>query len=325
MTASLRVHNRVFCYKWKIIADRQRGFDNKTPILDRIRMDVFGNLCCFTKAPLTLSGSIHLFQRDTVSSSSHNPLSEEANPHYVKPAKGRGTLSPGFSNPTEIFCFAQRCTIRNMISDAIRDGAEGFFRTQYGTISKMAFLLALVILCIYIYSALLLLSKSLLALGGLHLPILYCRFIPFGGLVFRSGVAGYVGMWVSLRANVAIRAGGFSAIVVVGVAVIGIAILYATFYVWLDVDSPGSMKVCEILVEQALMSERVNAECEPWVVASRGSTERLKRKWMWDPPLQAGGKIRPQSTDFTVLRSPPNGCLRLLHEDAMPLHWQRNV
>lgn len=37
------------------------------------------------------------------------------------------------------------------ISEAIRDGAEGFFRTQYGTISKMAFLLAFVILCIYLF------------------------------------------------------------------------------------------------------------------------------------------------------------------------------
>jgi hypothetical protein len=28
-------------------------------------------------------------------------------------------------------------------------------------------------------------------------------------------------------------------------------------------------KVCDILEERALMSKRVNAECEPWVVASR--------------------------------------------------------
>lgn len=45
--------------------------------------------------------------------------------------------------------------------------------------------------------------------------------------------------------QVAVRAGGFSALVVVGMAVIGIAILYATFYVWLEVDSPGSMKVTD--------------------------------------------------------------------------------
>lgn len=30
-------------------------------------------------------------------------------------------------------------------------------------------------------------------------------------------------------------------------AVIGIAILYATFYVWLGVDLPGSMKVTECM------------------------------------------------------------------------------
>lgn len=48
--------------------------------------------------------------------------------------------------------------------------------------------------------------------------------------------------------QVAVRAGGFSALVVVGMAVIGIAILYATFYVWLGVDSsPGSMKVTDCM------------------------------------------------------------------------------
>lgn len=45
--------------------------------------------------------------------------------------------------------------------------------------------------------------------------------------------------------QVAVRAGGFSALVVVGMAVIGVAILYASFYVWLGVDSRGSMKVTD--------------------------------------------------------------------------------
>ncbi|KAI4379236.1 hypothetical protein MLD38_005559 [Melastoma candidum] len=69
-------------------------------------------------------------------------------------------------------------------------------------------------------------------------------------------------MWVSVRANVrvssaarrsarealqvSVRAGGFSALVVVGMAVIGISILYAVFYVWLGVDTPGGMKVTEL-------------------------------------------------------------------------------
>jgi hypothetical protein len=53
--------------------------------------------------------------------------------------------------------------------------------------------------------------------------------------------------------QIAVRAGGFSAIVVVCMAVFGVAILYSTFYVWLGVDSPGSMKVtdCKFLVHSA--------------------------------------------------------------------------
>ncbi|KAB5543897.1 hypothetical protein DKX38_012009 [Salix brachista] len=145
------------------------------------------------------------------------------------------------------------------ISDAIRDGAEGFFRTQYGTISKMAMLLALVILCIYLFRSTTPQQESS-GLGRLASAYITVAAFLLGALC--SGVAGYVGMWVSVRANVrvssaarrsarealqiAVRAGGLSAIVVVGMVVIGIAILYATFYVWLGVDSPGSMKVTDL-------------------------------------------------------------------------------
>lgn len=58
--------------------------------------------------------------------------------------------------------------------------------------------------------------------------------------------------------QIAVRAGGFSALVVVGMAVIGIAILYSTFYVWLGVDTPGGMSVtdCESSV---LLSMNTNS------------------------------------------------------------------
>ncbi|KAL8507542.1 hypothetical protein ACS0TY_018183 [Phlomoides rotata] len=145
------------------------------------------------------------------------------------------------------------------ISDAIRDGAEGFFRTQYGTISKMAALLALVILCIYMFRSMTP-QQEASGLGRSTSAFITVASFLLGALC--SGIAGYVGMWVSVRANVrvssaarrssrealqiAVRAGGFSALVVVGMAVIGIAILYATFYVWLGVDSPGAMKVTDL-------------------------------------------------------------------------------
>ncbi|GFY97305.1 vacuolar H+-pyrophosphatase 2 [Actinidia rufa] len=143
--------------------------------------------------------------------------------------------------------------------DAIRDGAEGFFRTQYSTISKMAILLALVILSIYLFRSTTPQQESS-GLGRSTSAFITVAAFLLGALC--SGIAGYVGMWVSVRANVrvssaarrsarealqiAVRAGGFSAIVVVGMAVLGVAILYATFYVWLGVDSPGSMKVTDL-------------------------------------------------------------------------------
>ncbi|XP_020590953.1 pyrophosphate-energized membrane proton pump 2 [Phalaenopsis equestris] len=147
----------------------------------------------------------------------------------------------------------------SQVSDAIRDGAEGFFRTQYGTISKMAVLLALVILSIYLLRSTTPQQESS-GLGRSTTAFITVAAFLLGALC--SGIAGYVGMWVSVRANIrvasaarrsareslqiAVRAGGLSAMVVVGMAVLGVAVLYATFYVWLGVDSPGSMKVVDL-------------------------------------------------------------------------------
>lgn len=145
------------------------------------------------------------------------------------------------------------------ISEAIRDGAEGFFRTQYGTISKMAVILALVILSIYLFRS----STPQQEASGLgRTASAYITVAAFLLGAVCSGGAGYVGMWVSVRANVrvssaarrsarealqiAVRAGGLSAIIVVGMAVMGVTVLYATFYVWLGVGSPGSMKVTDL-------------------------------------------------------------------------------
>ncbi|KAJ7535752.1 hypothetical protein O6H91_12G044700 [Diphasiastrum complanatum] len=147
----------------------------------------------------------------------------------------------------------------SQISDAIRDGAEGFVRTQYGAISKIAVVVAFCILGIYLFRR----STPQEELSGLtrsSLAFITVLSFLFGAIC--SGVAGYIGMWVSVRANVrvssaarrsareallvALRAGGLSALIVVGMTVLGVAILYASLYVYLNVDSPKSMKITEL-------------------------------------------------------------------------------
>ncbi|KAM1807886.1 hypothetical protein ACFX11_030830 [Malus domestica] len=129
------------------------------------------------------------------------------------------------------------------ISDAIRDGAEGFFRTQYGTISKMAFLLAVVIFCIYLFRRP---TPQQEAFGLGRFTSAYITVVAFLLGALCSGAAGAARRSAREALQIAVRAGGFSALVVVGMAVLGIAILYATFYVWLGVDLLGSMKVTDL-------------------------------------------------------------------------------
>jgi Na+/H+-translocating membrane pyrophosphatase len=45
---------------------------------------------------------------------------------------------------------------------------------------------------------------------------------------------------------VALRAGGFSALIVVGMTVLGVAVLFCSFYVYLNVDAPGSVRITEL-------------------------------------------------------------------------------
>lgn len=85
--------------------------------------------------------------------------------------------------------------------------------------------------------------ESLVLLDGLQGK--HCRLCPFLVMYLKMVLDGYHN-WEYL-VQIAVRAGGFSAMVVVGMAVIGVAILYATFYVWLGVDSPGSMKVTDCM------------------------------------------------------------------------------
>lgn len=145
------------------------------------------------------------------------------------------------------------------VSEAIRDGAEGFFRTQYGTISKLACVLSVAIFVLYLFRPP---TPEQTAAGLTPFTLAVVTTLSFLLGAFCSGVSGYIGMWVSVRANVrvagaarrtarealqvALRSGGFSGIMVVGMTVLGIGILFATFFVFFGVGEPSNMKVNDV-------------------------------------------------------------------------------
>jgi inorganic pyrophosphatase len=130
-----------------------------------------------------------------------------------------------------------------VVSDAIREGSEGFFRTQYGTIRRLSVYLGVGIFALYLFRSDAVLGSQI---SSLSLAIIVTISFFLGAAC--STAAGYVGMWVSVRANVrvasaarrsareslviALRAGGFCGIIVVAMMVIGIALLFCIIHLF---------------------------------------------------------------------------------------------
>ncbi len=119
-----------------------------------------------------------------------------------------------------------------VISDAIREGAEAFLSRQYRSIGIMAVVLAVVIFLGYYFSP----NTRDVAVQTV---------IAFLVGATCSGLAGFTGMYVSIRANIrtaaaarstlngalqsALRGGAVTGLVVVALALIGIAVLFLAF------------------------------------------------------------------------------------------------
>lgn len=118
------------------------------------------------------------------------------------------------------------------IADAIKKGAEAFLKRQYTTIVILAVVLAIII---YVGYAVLGKNPAL----ALRMTIAYV----FGA--FCSGLAGFVGMFVSIRSNIrtasaarrdlnealqiAMRGGAVSGLLVVALSLLGVGILYLVY------------------------------------------------------------------------------------------------
>ncbi len=123
------------------------------------------------------------------------------------------------------------------IGDAIQQGAEAFLRRQYSTIAWLSLLLAAIILVLYAF-----VRKPLPTdpVGPLGLALYTAASFLLGA--FCSGIAGYVGMFVSIRANsrtanaalsslnralqVSMRGGAVSGLFVVAMSLLGVGGLF---------------------------------------------------------------------------------------------------
>src|SRR5262245_14519567 len=124
------------------------------------------------------------------------------------------------------------------ISNAIREGAEAFLSRQNRTIGLLAVVLAVVIFVLYAFVRT---PNPSDPVPPLQLAFWTTLAFAFGALC--STIAGYVGMWVSIRSNIrtasaartslnealqiALRGGAVSGLFVVAMSLLGVGGLYA--------------------------------------------------------------------------------------------------
>jgi hypothetical protein len=123
------------------------------------------------------------------------------------------------------------------IVDAIRKGSEGFFKTQYGTIFRLTFVVGGAIFVGYLFRP----SGAGHTMSTVSLATVTACTFMFGA--FCSAMSGYIGLYICVRANarvasaartsfrscmqVALIAGAIPALIVVSLVVLGVAFLYA--------------------------------------------------------------------------------------------------
>ena len=121
------------------------------------------------------------------------------------------------------------------VSNPIQEGSEGFFRVQYGTIARISLVVSGLLFLLYV-------SKDASEISVSHISPFSMGLIT--SITFLMGaacsaLAGYAGMWVSVRANVRVanaalecfnkaiqlcfRAGAFASLINVALAICGLS------------------------------------------------------------------------------------------------------
>ena len=146
------------------------------------------------------------------------------------------------------------------IAEVIREGSEGFFITQYGTIFKYAFMTALGLFIMYAMREIPAQSNLNNYFSPFSMAVITSISFLMGSIC--SAIAGYSGIWVSVRANLRVaaasrkcyndaiqicfRGGAFAAIINVALAIFGISSLYLAFIFYFYVIGAENPPIEEI-------------------------------------------------------------------------------
>lgn len=135
------------------------------------------------------------------------------------------------------------------VSEPIREGSEGFLKTQYTMIFRLAVVMSVFLFFLYM-------NRGADATGLSVSSVAAFTAFSFLTGCLCSGLSGYVGMWSSVRANVRVasvarrsyhetiqvcmRSGAFCGFVVVALTLIGIGVLFFFAYMFFGGDGRGN-------------------------------------------------------------------------------------
>ena len=139
---------------------------------------------------------------------------------------------------TALFAFPGADEAMNGIADAIREGAEGFLRVQYTSIAVIAVAVAVLLATVYSFR-----TSPSPHISSVALAAVTAIAYIIGA--FCSGLAGFIGVWVSVRINirvsicasrlsyndalvVAFRGGAVSAVLSAALCILGLTVIYVT-------------------------------------------------------------------------------------------------
>lgn len=147
---------------------------------------------------------------------------------------GISIISLGYAGYLTRFVLSQDTgtSAMQVISNAIKEGAEAFLRRQYSTITMLAIVLAALIFILYWFAK------------GDH-DMAWRTTVAFLFGAGCSGIAGYIGMWIAIRSNIrtasavrssvdkalkiSLRGGAVSGITIVAMSLLGVGIIFVLY------------------------------------------------------------------------------------------------